>query len=91
MCFSLFVVAISLGGAVQQERVRAKLPLVKSTLWDNIDGGPACAFDNKGADSNIAALEDKGAAHAEGFLALHCGACGACSDWDNLRQECVTR
>jgi hypothetical protein len=89
--FSLTIVIVNLGSTTQQENARKELPYVSEALYNNINEGPVCAFDNKGEESNITTFRDREAAHAAGFLVLHCGACGACSDWDNLRQEYVTR
>lgn len=87
-CFSIFN---NIGATLQQEAARAKLPEVNRLIYNDMDLGPVCAFDNKGADSNITTFVDKDAAHAAGFLVLHCGACGHCSDWHNLRLEYTTR
>lgn len=89
--FCLVIVIFNIGATVQGDGVRANLPAVNVALYDRIDEGPVCAFDNKGADSNITTFPDKEAAHAAGFLILHCGACGHCSDWHNLRLEYTTR
>jgi hypothetical protein len=88
---SLYLVVVNLGSTAQQENARKKLPYVAERLYNNINEGQVCAFDNKGEKSNITTFKDKETAHALGFLVLHCGACAACSDWDNLRQEYVTR
>lgn len=88
--FSLWLVIVNLGATVQQENAREKLPFVHKKIYASIDDGPVCAFDNKGAHSNITTFDNKDAAHAEGFLVLHCDKCGACSDWNNLRLEFTT-
>ena len=72
---------VNWGATSQQDAAREKLPYVFEALYQNINEGPVCAFDNKGADSNIATFANKEAANAEGFLVLHCGECAACSDW----------
>ena len=88
---SLWLVIVNLNATVQQEAVRDKLPEVFEKVYRYIDEGEVCAFDNKGPDSNITTFENKDAAHDAGFLILHCGACGACSDWHNLGLEYTTR
>jgi hypothetical protein len=88
---SLWLVIVNLNATVQQEAARDKLPDVFEKVYRYIDEGKVCAFDNKGPDSNITTFESKDAAHDAGFLILHCGACGACSDWHNLRLEYTTR
>jgi hypothetical protein len=88
---SLFIVAVNLGSTYQQEAARVKLPYVFDALYRNMNDGPVCAFDDRGPNSNITTFPNKEAAHAEGFLVVHCGACAACSDWHNLRLEYTTR
>jgi hypothetical protein len=89
--FCLFILIVNIGATYQQEAARKKLPEVNELLYKTMDEGPVCAFDNRGADSNITTFADKDAAHEAGFLVLHCGACGACSDWHNLELEYTTR
>mmetsp|Transcript_22521 Transcript_22521/g.62549 ORF Transcript_22521/g.62549 Transcript_22521/m.62549 type:complete len:680 (-) Transcript_22521:149-2188(-) len=92
LCFiCLYILVANMGSTYQQEWARDKLPFVFEKLYRYIDEGPVCAFDNRGADSNITTFPDKDAAHDAGFLVLHCGACGACSDWHNLELEYTTR
>ena len=67
------------------------LPDVESALYERFNEEEVCAFDNQGVESSITTFVNKDAAHAEGFLVLHCGACGACSNWHNLRLEWATR
>lgn len=88
---SLWLTLVNLGATVQQEAARKKLPYVHQVLYANMDEGPVCAFDNNGPDSNITTFANKDAAHEANFLVVHCGACGACSDWQNLRLEYTTR
>jgi hypothetical protein len=87
----LFLLITNMGSTYQQQAAKKKLPEVHALLYQDIDGGPVCAFDNRGADSNITTFDDKDAAHDAGFLVLHCGACGHCSDWHNLELEYTTR
>lgn len=80
VCFvCIFVLIANVGSTRQQQAAKAKLPYVHEKLYRYIDEGPVCAFDNKGADSNITTFADRDAAHKVGFLVLHCGACGAVS------------
>lgn len=88
---SLWLVVVNIGATKQANDAQDLLPGVSEKLYQFIDSGPVCAFDNKGADSMIATFPDKDAAHRKGFLILHCGACGKCSDWHNLSREYLTR
>lgn len=88
---SLLSLVCNAGSTYQQERVRRKLPFVTQTLYTDMNEGVVCAFDDRGADSNITTFASKDAAHDAGFLVVHCGACAACSNWENLRLEYTTR
>ncbi|KAL7546304.1 hypothetical protein ACHAWF_009633 [Thalassiosira exigua] len=87
----LYFVAVSIGATYQIDSTKAGLPAVHEALYDTMNEGPVCAFDNRGRDSNITTFENWEAAHRADFKVLHCGACGACSTWDNLIAEWFTR
>mmetsp|Transcript_2457 Transcript_2457/g.5437 ORF Transcript_2457/g.5437 Transcript_2457/m.5437 type:complete len:888 (+) Transcript_2457:166-2829(+) len=87
----LYFVAVALGATRQIANTRENLPAVRKALYETQNEGPVCAFDNRGAASNITTFENKDAAHDAGFLIVHCGACGACSNWENLIIEYTTR
>jgi hypothetical protein len=89
--FSLWIVVVNIGATKEGDETQKMLPSVYEEVYRYMDEGPVCAFDNKGADSNITTFPDKDAAHDAGFFILHCGACGACSDWHNLSREYLTR
>lgn len=87
----LYFVIVALFATPQIASTMEKLPAVRKALYETQNEGPVCAFDNRGAASNITTFDNKDAAHDAGFLVLHCGACGACSTWDNLITEYTTR
>ena len=87
----LYFVIVCIGATFQQDSTREKLPYVQEAIYNHMNEGPVCAFDNRGHESNITTFGDAEAAHAAGFLILHCGACGACSNWEDLRLEWTTR
>eukprot|EP00808_Paulinella_micropora_P007491 g56426.t1 len=89
--FSVFVVIANIGATLEGNRVRVHLPGVDKALYKHMDQGPVCAFDKRGANSNVTTFANKEAAHAAGFLVAHCGECAACSDWHNLRLQWTTR
>ncbi|KAL7518112.1 hypothetical protein ACHAWX_002973 [Stephanocyclus meneghinianus] len=87
----LYFVIVCIGATAQVNNTKAKLPYVQEAIYKHMNEGPVCAFDNRGPDSNITTFSDLNSAHDAGFLVLHCGACGACSSWENLIIEYTTR
>lgn len=80
----LYFVIVSMGATKQIASTREKLPAVHEALYSLLDEGPVCAFNNLGAASDIRTFSDGDAAHEAGYLVVHCGACAACSSWQNL-------
>jgi hypothetical protein len=70
---SLYFVIVCIGATSQQDVAREKLPYVQEAIYDHMNEGPVCAFDNKGPESNIITFPQAQAAHSAGFLILHCG------------------
>ncbi len=87
----LYFVAVSIGATKQIAATRKNLPYVQEVLYNHMNEGEVCAFDNRGPESNITTFPNKEAAHEAGFLVVHCGACGACSSWENLIIQHTTR
>lgn len=86
---SLFVVIVNIGATAQMNVVRQHFHSVHTTLYGSMEEGPVCAFDSVGG--NMTTFESSHAAHEAGYKVAHCGACGACSDWHNLRLQYTTR
>ena len=70
----IYFIVVSIGATHQEKSVKQNLPAVQLALYDNMNEGPVCAFDDKGRNSNITTFADKDSAHEAGFLILHCGA-----------------
>jgi hypothetical protein len=87
----LFFVTVCIGATKQVTSTKTLLPSVHEALYTYQNIGPVCAFDNKGPESNITTFVNKDAAHKAGFLIVHCGACGACSSWQNMAIQYSTR
>jgi hypothetical protein len=87
----LYFVIVCIGATTQAKKTIEKLPYVQDAIYESMNEGPVCAFDNRGSESNISTFADAIAAHDSGFFVLHCGACGACSTWENLILEWSTR
>jgi len=87
--FSLFVVVVNIGATSQMKEVRKNFHHVHETLYGAMDQGPVCAFDKVGG--SITTFSSANDAHQAKHTIAHCGACGACSDWHNLRLQYKTR
>ena len=88
----LFVTIVNIGATYEGNIVRERLPGVNKLLYDTIDEGPVCAYrELDGMSVQPIEFPNKNAAHEAGYLILHCGGCGHCSDWHNLRLEYTTR
>ena len=87
----LFLLVVHIGAKHQADRTFRLLETVQRQLYSNFGSGEVCAFDDRGPASNIITFANKDAAHEAGYKVLHCGACGACSTWENLRIEWATR
>lgn len=88
---SIFFVVVNIGATRQQIVVKQKLPAVQDALYVHINQGPVCAWNDKGPKSNITTFESVKAAKKARFKVVHCGACGSCSSYSNLRQQYRTR
>jgi hypothetical protein len=88
----LYLTIVNIGASFQVDTVMKQLPSTYALLYPpSYNDGPVCAFDNQGPKSNITTFATPEAAHDAGFLVLHCGECGACSTWQNLKANWVTR
>ena len=86
---SLFVVVVNIGATKQMDVVREHFHNVHSTLYGQMDQGPVCAFDKIGGA--VSTFKNEDAALSEGYTLAHCGACGQCSTWQDLRLQYTTR
>jgi hypothetical protein len=86
---SLFVVIVNIGATYQMNIVRKNFHRVHETLYGQINEGPVCAWDKLGG--NIDTFSSKEDALKAGYTIAHCGACGQCSSWHDLRLQYTTR
>lgn len=86
---SLFIVVVNIGAAKQMEVVKQRFASVHAQLYANLNEGPVCGLDRKAREVRTFASRDL--AHLAGHDVVHCGACGRCSNWHNLRLEYTTR
>lgn len=90
--FVLFLVIVNIGATHQYKVVQENLPLAFATLYPvNYNNGTVCAWDNNGPNSIIQTFDTPEDALAANFSVVHCGACGACSTWNDLRLQWTTR
>jgi len=86
---SLFVVIVNIGATKQMDTVRKNFHKVHDTLYGHMDQGPVCGFNKIGGA--VSTFESSDAARSAGYKVGHCGACGQCSTWQDLRLQYTTR
>lgn len=90
--FFLFLVIVNIGATHQNKAVRKNLPLAFASLYPpDYNNGTVCAWDNNGPNSIIQTFDTPDDAVAANFSVVHCGACGACSTWQDLRLQWTSR
>jgi len=89
---SLFLVIVNIGATHQKKAVQKNLPAAYALQYPpDYNNGTVCAWDNNGPGSIIQTFETPDEALAAKFSIVHCGACGACSTWQDLRLQWTTR
>jgi hypothetical protein len=86
---SLFVVIVNIGATHQMNIVRKNFHRVHDSLYGEINEGPVCAWEKLGGRIDTFASKEK--ALDAGYTIAHCGACGQCSSWHDLRLQYTTR
>ena len=86
---SLFIVAVNIGATHQVNIVRANYHTVHETLYGQINEGEVCTWSEIGGA--ISTFANKVEAVQAGYTIAHCGACGQCSNWQDLRLQYTTR
>ncbi|KAG7373346.1 hypothetical protein IV203_034070 [Nitzschia inconspicua] len=90
--FHLYLLIINIGATIQQNVVRAALPGTFEFLYaPGFVSGPVCAWDKANSDATIQTFDSIEDAHHANFTVIHCGACGACSNWNDLSLQWTTR
>jgi len=87
-----FMTIVNMGATYQQNIVRSDLNIAFEKLYPpTYHTGQMCAWDAKSPKGNIQTFDSPEAAHEAGYTVAHCGACGACSNWNDLKLQWTTR
>ena len=78
--YALYVAIVACGATYQISNTKAKLPYVNEALYQHMNQGPVCAFDQKGGA--IKTFSSREEAHLANYQVAHCGPCGHCSNWN---------
>ena len=88
-CLALYVTIVACGATLQIQVTKSKMPFVYDAMYKYMNDGPVCAFDEKCGDLRI--FDDAASATLSNSTIAHCGACGQCSNWNDLDLEWTTR
>ena len=88
----IFFLIICIGATAQQERVRAALPGTFSLLYpsDYVESF-MCAWNQSSPNADIRTFDSLDAVLEANYTVIHCGACGSCSNWNDLSLQWTTR
>ena len=78
--YALYVAIVACGATYQISNTKSKLPYVNEKLYQHMNQGPVCAFDQKGGAIRTFSSQEE--AHLENYQIAHCGPCGHCSNWN---------
>jgi hypothetical protein len=88
----LFLVILNIGATYQNNVVQRHLQGAFDFIYPHdYNNKTVCAWDNQGSQSNITTFDSPETANAASFSVIHCGACGACSNWNDLSLQWTTR
>eukprot|EP00980_Cylindrotheca_fusiformis_P005465 scaffold1169_cov120-Cylindrotheca_fusiformis.AAC.15 len=88
----LFLVVVNIGATYQYRAVKKNLPKAFELLYPpDYVTGEVCAWDTAGPEANITTFDTVEEALTANFSIVHCGACGACSTWNDLSLQWTTR
>ncbi|KAG7373343.1 hypothetical protein IV203_034067 [Nitzschia inconspicua] len=88
----LYFLIICIGATIQQDRVRNALPQTFDLLYPpNYVKSTMCAWNESAPYADIRTFDSLDAVMEANFTVIHCGACGSCSNWDDLSLQWTTR
>lgn len=90
---SLSLAVINIGAGSERRGIDHYFPIAEENIYKHMNDGPVCAMNDARQRENatIDTFTNSEAARAANYSIVHCGACGACSNWENLQVEYVTR
>jgi hypothetical protein len=88
----LYLTIINIGATVQQNIVRAALPATHETFYPpDYVTGTMCAWNESSPNADIRTFDSLADVNAANYSVVHCGACGNCSNWNDLSLQWTTR
>ena len=88
----LYLIIVNIGATKQIEAVNKNLQPAFDFLYPpGFNEGEVCAWDAPSPNSTITTFPTPEAATDAGFEIVHCGACGACSNWNDLKLQWTSR
>jgi len=88
----LYLTIVNIGATAQQKNVRAALPGTFAQLYPpEFKIGPICAWNESTPNADIQTFDTIDEVYAANYSVVHCGACGACSNWNDLSLQWTTR
>jgi hypothetical protein len=86
------VTVINIGATQQQAIVRRALPGTYETFYpENYASSTMCAWNKASPDADIRTFDSLEDVIAANYTVLHCGACGHCSNWNDISLQWTTR
>jgi hypothetical protein len=89
----LFLTIVNIGGMHQFHAASAKFAVVDDILYNHMNEGDVCAFNETGTEGppRVTTFESAEVAKVNNFTIAHCGKCAACSNPPNLKLQWTTR
>jgi hypothetical protein len=90
--FFFFLTIVNIGSTTQQTTVRTALGPTFAQLYPpDFNTGSMCAWDKASPNATIKTFDTLQAVYDANWTVVHCGACGACSNWNDLSLQWTTR
>lgn len=86
-----FQTIVNIGATQQQTAARNALEPAFQILYpSDYNNGTMCAWDKAGPNATIRTFDTPQSVYDANFTIVHCGACGACSNWNDLTLQYTT-